>query len=138
MEGAVVGGASPPLLPVESSALFICPGQCCDLTGCLALHSPDIQRLCLLTFLIQSLVNCQTGGTRDSMGNPHGLLIVAGPDSLRLGGGRQGSQFVNIRKQLAEVLQGTRVFGSRVWGKVARLKGETQTDREGGWHFLGL
>lgn len=23
------------------------------------------------------------------MGNPHGLLIVAGPDSLRLGGGRQ-------------------------------------------------
>ena len=24
------------------------------------------------------------------MGNPHGLLIVAGPDSLRLRGGRQG------------------------------------------------
>lgn len=48
------------------------------------------------------------------MGNPHGLLIVAGPDSLRLGGGRQGRVGVVslqiLDSKLAEVRQVTGGF----------------------------
>lgn len=69
------------------------------------------------------------------MGNPHGLPIVAGPDSLRLGGGRQGSDekqwFVNIRKQLAgfgKVTRGLKAGlgqGSQIVRVNPRLGGQT-------------
>lgn len=59
------------------------------------------------------------------MGNPHGLLIVAGPDSLSLGGGRQGrARAVGLQILDSKLAEGRQVgLRNGVWGKVARLSG---------------